>query len=317
MAGYLDAHPEVAVAAPTLVHADGSPQVSLWPTPSARGDVLAALRLGRGRPAALERAPPAAGGLGDGRALLARRDAVRAAGGFDEGYFMYSEEVDLLVRLGSTHWVPEAEVVHEGQATTGDSQERAIEMARSRRRYQALHYSRGGRLAARAAISAQFALLALGGAAARPAGAAVLAAGGRRVARARRAGPARARRGVRRGAPMSVADQPEDVLDSGEAGGRAIRGGALFTGTYVIGLLLSIASVPFMIRHLGVVDYGYYVAVSAIVFIIGGFTEAGLTNLGIREYSQLRPGEREPFLRNLVGLRLVLTTFGVRRSPPR
>ena len=110
---------------------------------------------------------------------------------------------------------------------------------------------------------------------------------------------------------MSVADQPEDILDSGEAGGRAIRGGALFSGTYVVGLLLSIASVPFMIRHLGVVDYGYYVAVSAIVFIIGGFTEAGLTNLGIREYSQLRPGEREPFLRNLVGLRLVLTAVGV------
>ena len=79
----------------------------------------------------------------------------------------------------------------------------------------------------------------------------------------------------------------------------------------MFGLLLSIASVPFMIRHLGVVDYGYYVSVSAIVFIIGGFTEAGLTNLGIREYSQLRPGEREPFLRNLVGLRLVLTTVGV------
>ena len=47
------------------------------------------------------------------------------------------------------------------------------------------------------------------------------------------------------------------------------------------------------------------------MFIIGGFTEAGLTNFGIREYSQLRPGEREPFLRNLVGLRLVLTTVGV------
>ena len=35
MAGYLDAHPDVAVAAPTLVHADGRPQVSLWPTPDA------------------------------------------------------------------------------------------------------------------------------------------------------------------------------------------------------------------------------------------------------------------------------------------
>ena len=49
------------------------------------------------------------------------------------------------MRLGSTHWVPGAEVVHEGQGTTGDSEERAIEMARSRRRYQELHYSRGGR----------------------------------------------------------------------------------------------------------------------------------------------------------------------------
>ena len=161
MAGYLDAHPDVAVAAPTLVHADGSPQVSLWPTPTPRADVLAALRLGRGRPAVLDGRRPQPVGWAMGCALLARRDAVRAAGGFDEGYFMYSEEVDLLVRLGATHWVPEAEVVHEGQASTGDSPERAIEMARSRRRYQRVHYSRGGRAAARVGICAQFALLAL------------------------------------------------------------------------------------------------------------------------------------------------------------
>ena len=54
--------------------------------------------------------------------------------------------------------------------------------------------------------------------------------------------------------PTNVADQPEDVLDTGEAGGKAIRGGALVTGSYVVGLLLSVASVPFMIRHLGIVD---------------------------------------------------------------
>src|SRR5215210_6869602 len=100
-------------------------------------------------------------------------------------------------------------------------------------------------------------------------------------------------------ASPGLADQPEDVLDTGEAGGKAIRGGALFTASYVFGLLLSLVSAPFMIRHLGVVDYGYYVAASAIVFIIGGFTEAGLTNLGIREYSQLSLKEREPFLRDL------------------
>ena len=126
-----------------------------------RNDVLAALRLGRGKPAVLDGRRPQPVGWAMGCALLARRDAVRAAGGFDEGYFMYSEEVDLLVRLGATHWVPEAEVMHEGQASTGDSPERAVEMARSRRRYQratthgAVARSRAPR------ISVQFALLAL------------------------------------------------------------------------------------------------------------------------------------------------------------
>jgi len=165
MAAYLDAHPEVAVAAPTLVHADGSPQVSLWPTPSPAADLRAALRLGRGRPAVLRGRVAQPVGWAMGCALMVRRDAARAAGGFDEGYFMYSEEVDLSVRLarsaGATHWVPDAEVVHEGQASTGDSPERAIEMARSRRRYQERHYGPLGRRVARAAVALQFALLAL------------------------------------------------------------------------------------------------------------------------------------------------------------
>lgn len=165
MAAYLDGHPEVAVAAPTVVHSDGAPQVSLWPRPTAAADVRAALRLGRSRPAALHGTGPQAVGWAMGCALLVRREAAERAGGFDEGYFMYSEEVDLCVRLadagGATHWVPGATVVHDGQATTGDSPERAIEMARSRRRYQRLHYSPGQRRAARLALTAQFALLAL------------------------------------------------------------------------------------------------------------------------------------------------------------
>ena len=165
MAAHLDGHPDVAVAAPTLVTSDGARQVSLWPTPTARADAIAALRLGRGRPAALDGERPQPVGWAMGCALLVRRDAARALGGFDEGYFMYSEEIDLCVRLakagGATVWVPDAEVVHDGQGTTGDSPERAIEMARSRRRYQRLHYAPAARVAARAGICAQFALLAL------------------------------------------------------------------------------------------------------------------------------------------------------------
>ena len=102
-----------------------------------------------------------------------------------------------------------------------------------------------------------------------------------------------------------------DVLDTGAAGGKAIRGGAIRTFGYGLNLLLSLVSVPFMIRHLEAADYGKYVAVSAIVFIIGGVTEAGLTNLGIREFSVLRGEERASLLRNLVGLRFALTAVGV------
>ena len=65
-----------------------------------------------------------------------------------------------------------------------------------------------------------------------------------------------------------------------------------------------------MIRHLGAVDYGYFVTVSSIVFVLGGITEAGLTNLAVRELSVLPRAEHGPFLRNVVGLRLVLTATG-------
>jgi len=102
-----------------------------------------------------------------------------------------------------------------------------------------------------------------------------------------------------------------DILDSGRAGGMAIRGGALRVLGYGAALMLSLVSVPFMTRHLGVVDYGHYITVSSIIFIIGGLTEAGLTNLGTREYSVLAGADREHFLRNLTGLRFALTTAGV------
>jgi O-antigen/teichoic acid export membrane protein len=102
-----------------------------------------------------------------------------------------------------------------------------------------------------------------------------------------------------------------DILDTGAAGGKVIRGGVIRMGGFVLGLLLGLVSVPLMTNHLGVDDYGRYVTVSAIVFIIGGFTEAGLTNLGVREYATLRGTAREDYLRNLAGLRFALTAAGV------
>ena len=57
-----------------------------------------------------------------GSCLLLRRDAFDAVGGFDPGYFMYFEDVDLGDRLGDAGWhnvyVPAAVVSHVGGHAT-------------------------------------------------------------------------------------------------------------------------------------------------------------------------------------------------------
>ena len=57
-----------------------------------------------------------------GACLLARRDAVEAAGLFDEGFFIYFEDIDLCRRIGDLGlellYDPSVRVVHFGGATT-------------------------------------------------------------------------------------------------------------------------------------------------------------------------------------------------------
>ncbi len=83
--------------------------------------------------------------------MLARREALEVvrmpdyAGPFDEGYFMYSEEVDLCRRLKSAGWrviyVPEARVVHyEGRSSDQAVAARHIHFSRSRIRYATLYF---------------------------------------------------------------------------------------------------------------------------------------------------------------------------------
>ena len=84
-----------------------------------------------------------------------RRELFERLGGFDEAFFLYSEEVDLLYRaaqLGAETWYdPAAEVVHVWGGTAGRASALTLqEQARSHVRYLVKHASRG-RGAARAA----------------------------------------------------------------------------------------------------------------------------------------------------------------------
>jgi O-antigen/teichoic acid export membrane protein len=102
-----------------------------------------------------------------------------------------------------------------------------------------------------------------------------------------------------------------DLLDSPQAGAITVRGGTIRLLGYGAGVLLSVVSAAMLFRHLGVRESGRYVLVVSLVTIAVGITEAGLSALGVRELVQRDPAEAADLLRNLLGLRLLLSTAGV------
>ena len=83
-----------------------------------------------------------------GSAVLLRRVAFEEVDGFDEGFFMYVEDVDLCTRLRDRGWrvlfSPELEVVHAtGVSARARFRSLAFEHSRSIYRYYVKHRSRG------------------------------------------------------------------------------------------------------------------------------------------------------------------------------
>jgi O-antigen/teichoic acid export membrane protein len=102
-----------------------------------------------------------------------------------------------------------------------------------------------------------------------------------------------------------------DLLDTPQAGPRAIRGSLLRLGSYVAGALLSILSVSVLIRHLGIGEFGRYVTVISLITIVQGVTDAGLATIGVREYALRDRERRDALMRSLTGVRLLLGSVGV------
>lgn len=112
-------------------------------------------------------------------------------------------------------------------------------------------------------------------------------------------------------APETAAAQTAEVdALGGGAGQAALRGSILRTGSYVLTLLLSLASARVLLSHLGKSFEGYGV-VTALITIVAGFTEGGLNSVVLREFATLSGERRRQMMATAIGIRLVLTFVGV------
>jgi GT2 family glycosyltransferase len=153
---YLDAHGDVGAIGPQLLNSDGSVQSSrrrfptfatgvfesTWLQGIAPRDVLRRYYMGDVR----DDAPHEVDWL-MGACIVVRREVLESVGGFDEAFFMYSEELDWCRRIKSAGWkimyLPEAKVMHHsGKSSEQVVAARHIHFQTSKVRYFQKHRGR-------------------------------------------------------------------------------------------------------------------------------------------------------------------------------
>jgi GT2 family glycosyltransferase len=126
---FMEEHPRCGVAGPRMLFPDGTPQPSRRRFPTVLGTIVrrTPLRLvvPQRRHFHLDEATPAQPVEADwmlGGFLLLRRGMLEELGGFDEGFRLYGEDIDLQYRAMQAGWerwyVPQAVVRHEHKAET-------------------------------------------------------------------------------------------------------------------------------------------------------------------------------------------------------
>ncbi len=140
----MERRPGVGICGPRLELEDGSLDHAArrsFPTPLGALGHFTGLGRRRGSRGALAqyRAPEIQSGPVDavnGAFMLMRREPLERLGGFDEGYWMYMEDLDLCYRFAEAGWVtwfePSVKVVHVKAGTSGE--------VRSPRLVYAFHY---------------------------------------------------------------------------------------------------------------------------------------------------------------------------------
>jgi GT2 family glycosyltransferase len=159
----LDAEPEVGIVGPRLLDASGGLIANLRTCQRTSSIWAQALFVHRVLPTArwaneINRSPEAHDEVGypewvSGACMLARRSVLEHIGGFDEGFFLYGEDMDICARVRAAGWrtryEPGSTVRHqEGQSAPRTSLFAVL--ARSRARYARKH---SGPIAARLAYA--------------------------------------------------------------------------------------------------------------------------------------------------------------------
>jgi hypothetical protein len=159
LCAYLRSHREVGLVGPRLLNSDGSFQESRFHFPSparAWAENLGLVGLGKSLSFSCNRSRAGAVEWLSGACMLVRREVWERTGGFDEDFFLYSEETDWQVRIRQLgwkiHWVPEAVAIHLG-GSSGLSQREVVRehFYESVDRYFLKHFGRFGALSLRCA----------------------------------------------------------------------------------------------------------------------------------------------------------------------
>ena len=171
----LDERPDVGLAGVRQVGADGRvyPTMRRFPTVArALGDALGLERLAA-RPAALGERELVSDRYDRefesdwtiGSFMLARRESLAAVVGFDERFFVYSEEVDLCLRIKRAGWkivhLPTMTILHHGSTVRALDARMAQQNAYAQLQYAEKHFGALQRMGYRAALLLRYGLRAL------------------------------------------------------------------------------------------------------------------------------------------------------------